>query len=146
MICREPSPVLWNKGISFPLERLQQLIANGIWSDPESERRWTKVYPVQPYQLWDEDPTLTPHVTMRLQDIEMWCPWCERVSGFRLADFWLMHVKNDTCTCSCGQSFTTESLSAKRLHKDFLLAGQRRTWYISLLCFLTFQEGERSQP
>ena len=120
--------ILWKKGIAFPLERLHQLISGGIWSDPASERKWTQVYPKLPYQLWGDDPNIAPHVELQLQDIDMWCPWCERVSSFRLSDFWLMHVKNNPCSCSCGRTFTASTLSAMRLQKDFELAKRRRTW------------------
>ena len=59
MINRGATRNLWQDGIEFPLERLNELIQSDQWSDPESEAIWKEHYPEAPYQLWATDPILT---------------------------------------------------------------------------------------
>jgi hypothetical protein len=69
MFSRGSTPTLWSAGISFPLERLFQLINTGFWSDSESEEKWNSTYPDIPYQLWNIDPTSGDDVVFTLQDV-----------------------------------------------------------------------------
>lgn len=63
---RKDHPSLWEAGLSFPLERLHQMLEKSIWTDPESKRTWNAEFPDTPYQLWKTDPTLTDeHVTLQ---------------------------------------------------------------------------------
>jgi hypothetical protein len=50
---------MWEKGLSFPLERLHYLIEMGIWSDRTSGVAWNTEYPNSPYQVWTADPSMT---------------------------------------------------------------------------------------
>lgn len=125
---------LWKNEITFPLERLHQLIATGTWSDAESEATWSSAYPDSPYQLWSDDP-LTGG-TLTLQDIEMICPWCKHTTTIDLKKFTAMHLKKTgTCECTgCKRRFNADSLSARFLRDDLLRFKERRDgWYPSPL-------------
>jgi hypothetical protein len=133
MLCREyPPTILWTAGIAFPLERLHHLIVNGIWSDVESEKVWNEAYPGTPYQLWNVDPTTNSNPVVRLQEMEMICPWCQRLDKIDLAKFTLMHCRQNIgshCT-SCEQKFDIDSLSAQILKQDLLrFLSVRTAWY-----------------
>jgi len=133
MLCRgSPPTVLWHADMIFPLERLRHLIVNRIWSDKESEKIWNEAFPTTPYQLWDMDPTVTPGATLKLQEMEMICPWCKNVAGIDLARFTNMHCrKNVVCICSsCERNFDIDSLSAQLLRQDLLQFLRVQTgWY-----------------
>ena len=73
----------WENGIAFPLERLYHLIENGIWSDVESQHLWGNA---GAYQLWESDPTIGTS-ELRLQDVEMSCPWCSHSQIIPLPQF-----------------------------------------------------------
>lgn len=123
MLCRISSPAaLMDPDIVFPLERLRYLIVNRIWSDEESKKIWNMAYPNTPYQLWNMDPTVTPGATLKFQEMEMVCPWCDSVAGIDLAKFTLMHCRqNVACMCTaCERQFDVDSLSAQILRQDLL--------------------------
>ena len=131
MLCRGPKPNLWNEKITFPLEGLHYLIANGIWSHAESERVWNNAFPRTPYQLWDTDPTSNPNAVLKLQDMEMVCPWCHKVGKHDLAKFTLMHVRKiPVCRCpSCGHTFDADTISAEALKHDLkLYLSDKKRW------------------
>jgi hypothetical protein len=121
---------LWNKDIAFPLERLYTLIANGVWSDPVSEFKWMGVGKAAPYQLWESDPASGS--VLRLQDVEMRCPWCSVDGQVPLTEFCLTHTtKKATSRCSsCGQRFNADTLSAKFLKNDLdeFIERKRNGW------------------
>jgi hypothetical protein len=134
MYSRGPRPVLIHSKISFPLERMHELIANGVWSDEQSEGLWKRAYPQTPYQLWDTDP-LTTNSNIRFQDIDMICPWCDKVIVVNIANFTNMHtLKTVQTMCpKCGIKFDADRLSARNLQKDLLRfvasENSKDTWY-----------------
>lgn len=134
MSSRGPRPLLLHAKLSFPLERLHALIANGLWSDEESERVWAQAFPQTPYQLWDNDP-FTTDSPLRLQDIDMICPWCDKVIVVDIANFTNMHtLKTVQTMCpKCGIKFDADRLSARNLQKDLLKfvdsENSDDTWY-----------------
>jgi hypothetical protein len=132
MMCRDRVEALWAKGIAFPLERLHHLITNEVWSDPDSEKLWNQTYPNSPYQVWNADPTSTASAVLKLQNIEMTCPWCRKLGSVDLNSFRAMHVtKTSTCHFQCGHAFTADSLSAKYLKDDLLnYIKTGNAWYI----------------
>jgi hypothetical protein len=131
MLARGPTPLLWNAGISFPLERLYRLTSTGIWSDPASEDLWNKMYPLSPYQLWDRDPTTTTEAVLTLEDITMACDWCQNVVTLDLDKFHMMYAGTGMCRCpSCSQEFETKSLSEQHLKSDLLkFQSSKEKWY-----------------
>jgi hypothetical protein len=132
MMCRDRVEALWAKGIAFPLERLHHLITNEVWSDPDSEKLWNQTYPNSPYQVWNADPTSTESAVLKLQNVEMTCPWCGKHGSVDLNSFRAMHVtKTSTCHFQCRHAFTADSLSAKYL-KDDLIKNVKsgNSWYI----------------
>jgi hypothetical protein len=130
MLVRGRDHALWDANIAFPLERLHQLITEGVWSDPHSERLWKQTFQY-PYQLWDQDPTSSPNVALKLHDVELVCPWCQRSGPINLTKFKLMHVKKTAvCRCTvCKRDFNAETLSAQYLKSD--LRRFTEAWYIS---------------
>ena len=134
-ICgRDPSGVLWKGRIQFPLERLSQLIRNGIWSDVESERKWDELYPNSPYQLWSEDPAVLTQ-TVAFPNLTMLCPWCYKLGTFELKAFSHMYVtKTAACRCpSCEHEFTTSTLSAQYLKEDLKKFLSKHDSYVPLV-------------
>lgn len=67
MLSRDPNQRLWNSGISFPLERLHQLILTNTWTDTQSEELWTTAFPNHPYQLWPSSPISSEKSQINLQ-------------------------------------------------------------------------------
>jgi hypothetical protein len=136
MCSRGPNPVLLQARISFPLAKMHDLIANDIWSDPESEYQWNQAYPRIPYQLWASSP-LTTNAPLRLQNIDMVCPWCEEIVVLDLAKFSLMHTrKMDSVACpKCHVGFNADKLSCVNLLRDLKRftaqaeTGREETWY-----------------
>ena len=110
---------LWDRGLSFPLERLHDLLSKGIWSDNESQSAWEAFYPKFPYQLWNAHPETGAH--LHLQDVQFHCPWSNQVATVPLEKFAKTHVtKYSTFTCpSCYQDHDAAKVSAKYLLEDF---------------------------
>jgi hypothetical protein len=108
---------LWSKRLAFPLERLHGLIANGTWSDEQSQMLWENAYDV-PYQLWELDPA--SGAELRLQDITFTCPWCTRTGTIKLESFSQTHIeKKAVSSCpSCHHQFNADNLSAQYLKDD----------------------------
>ena len=108
---------LWSRGLAFPLERLHGLIANGTWSDEQSQLLWESAYNV-PYQLWSADPALGAE--LQLQNVAFSCPWCHRIGTINLDQFTQTHVsKTAVSNCgSCGRQFNADNLSAQYLKQD----------------------------
>jgi len=121
----------WENGIAFPLERLYHLIENGIWSDVESQHLWGNA---GAYQLWESDPTIGTS-ELRLQDVEMSCPWCSHSQIIPLAQFTAIHIgKSASWKCtSCGIQFNADTLSAKFFKDDLtdFLKIHHSPWYHS---------------
>jgi hypothetical protein len=119
MYSRGPNLALLHAKISFPLAKMHDLIANDIWSDPESEHQWNQAFPQIPYQLWASNP-LTSNAPLRLQNIDMVCPWCEKIMILDLAKFTLMHTrKMDSMKCpNCTVEFNADKLSCTNLLMD----------------------------
>jgi predicted RNA-binding Zn-ribbon protein involved in translation (DUF1610 family) len=119
----------WENGITFPLERLYHLIENGIWSDVESQHLWGNA---GAYQLWESDPTIG-NSELRLQDVEMSCPWCSHSQIIPLAQFTAIHIgKSASWKCtSCGIQFNADTLSAKFFKDDLtdFLKIHHSPWY-----------------
>lgn len=109
---------LWQKGIAFPFERLYALIEQGIWSDVESEQMWSGVGATAPYQLWEFNPATGAE--LRLQDVQMMCPWCNNTQTIPLGQFTQTHTtKKPMSKCSsCGHQFNADTLSAKFFQDD----------------------------
>jgi hypothetical protein len=111
---------------------MHELITNGLWSDEASEALWTRAFPQTPYQLWDRDP-FTTDSHLRLQDVDMVCPWCEKIIVVDIANFTNMHtLKTIHAMCpKCGIKFDADRLSAVNLQKDLLrfVANDEETWY-----------------
>ena len=63
-------PGLWTAALSFPLERLHDMLSKGVWTDTQSESVWTAEYPNSGYQLWTTDPTMTDEQVI-LQEISI---------------------------------------------------------------------------
>lgn len=105
---------LWSKEITFPLERLHALIANGTWSDEQSQMLWENAFDV-PYQVWSESGA-----ELRLQDVVFTCPWCSRTRLIKLEPFVQTHIKKIAISgCpSCGRQFNADALSAQYLKND----------------------------
>ena len=138
MYIRGNNAALWHMPIEFPLERLNYMISNKIWSDPESETLWNSTYPHAPYQLWTSDPTSTKAV-LNFQDIEMECRWCGKTGMYDLSQFTLMHTqKLPVCRCpSCKHTFNADSLSAQNLKADLVrFVETKRAWYFPRLVVL----------
>jgi hypothetical protein len=132
MSCRDPRPILLNSKISFPLERMHHLITHNIWSEPDSRQQWIEAFPGTPYQLWDNDPFSTD-APLKVQNIEMVCPFCNKTIILELATFTLMHTrKNFRCSCpKCNVQFDADRLSAENLRQDLLkvLKSENKNWY-----------------
>lgn len=111
---------LWGKGISFPLERLYNLMASETWSDSKSETMWTGSGKCPPYQLWSSDPFKGGQ--LELQDVRMSCDSCHSVVDIPLEEFWRTHTtKTAMSRCpSCGVQFNADLLSAKYFKEDLL--------------------------
>jgi hypothetical protein len=131
MLSRGPDPILWNAGISFPLERLYRLISQEIWTDSISADVWNKAYPDTPYQLWNSDPTSTEKSDLSLQSIGMTCSWCQKAGTVDLREFQTMYAGKGSCRCSsCGQEFNKESLPAQILKMDLRrFKDTKARWY-----------------
>jgi hypothetical protein len=132
MYSRGPKPELLHAKISFPLAKMHDLIANDIWSDPESEYQWKQAFPQIPYQLWASNPFAT-NTPMRLQNIDMVCPWCQKVIVLDLAKFTLMHTRkmDESMTCpNCSVTFNADRLSFKNFLEDLTkFSEELETWY-----------------
>jgi hypothetical protein len=131
--CRGPIASLWNARISFPLERLYQLINIGVWSDLESEGIWESTYPDDPYQLWSTNPLTTPNTQLILRDAWINCAWCRSDTPLDMDLFHHMYTSNARmfqCS-SCGHDFNAESLSAQNLKNDLKgFAATMEKWYV----------------
>jgi predicted RNA-binding Zn-ribbon protein involved in translation (DUF1610 family) len=110
---------LWSRGLAFPLERLHSLIANGHWSDEQSQMLWESAYDA-PYQLWPMDPA--SGAELRLQDVTFPCPWCGKSGDIKLESFTATHLtKAAVSGCpSCGRQFNADTVSAQYLRDDFV--------------------------
>jgi hypothetical protein len=119
MSCRGPRHILLDSKVSFPLEKLHHLITHKIWSDAESRQQWMEAFPQIPYQLWDSDP-FTTDASLKLQDIDIICPFCHKIIILDLAKFTLMHTrKNVPCSCpACDEHFDAGKLSCENLRQD----------------------------
>ena len=113
---------LWSREIAFPVERLYNLIQTGQWTDPDSEQKWTEMYP-EPYQLWSDDPATDGVLT--LQDVTLQCPWCSKLLTIEINEFRIMHVKKKPyCRCDTCHSpthsrlFNADTLSAQYFRND----------------------------
>ena len=104
-------------GLAFPLERLHTLIANGQWSDEQSQLLWESAYDV-PYQLWSADPA--SGAELQLQSVAFHCPWCNRIGKISLNQFTQTHIsKTAVSNCgSCRRQFNADNLSAQYLKQD----------------------------
>jgi hypothetical protein len=104
-------------GLAFPLERLHTLIANGQWSDEQSQLLWESAYDV-PYQLWSADPA--SGAELQLQSVAFHCPWCKQTGTISLNQFTQTHIsKTAVSSCgSCRRQFNADNLSAKYLKQD----------------------------
>ena len=111
--------MLLDSQVVFPLEGLHRLITHNIWSDAESQQQWIEAFPQAPYQLWESDP-FTTDSPLRLQNIDMVCPWCEKVVLLDLAKFTLLHTrKHVLMSCpKCAVKFDADRLSSMNLRQD----------------------------
>lgn len=135
MFYKSQSSLLWSYKISFPLERLHDLIAANVWSDPFSQRVWTEYYPNLPYQVWSVDPRNGGYI--ELPDIHWECPWCEDTAMVDLVEFTKMYLNEpNSCACTCcGTRIDLGSVSSKHLANDlkqFILG--RDIWFDSSDC------------
>ena len=119
--------MLWDSWFAFPLQRLQELITEGVWSDPESERIWKEFYPDSNYQRWTGDPTSDVIQNMSPSDVEMHCPRCSHLGVYV--------IKSALLRCSsCVHEFDASSLSAHYLKRDLAQwASTKERWYSSLV-------------
>ena len=133
MFYRKQDSMLWNMGISFPLERLHNLIVSDAWSDPFSQRVWEEFLPTFPYQLWSAQPE--KNGVLQLQDVRWECPWCKEITTIELEEFTRIYSKeSNCCACTgCGVWFNVDLISAKYLVTDlseFRLT--RDVWFCAL--------------
>lgn len=93
------------------------LIANGQWSDEQSQLLWESAYDV-PYQLWSADPA--SGAELQLQNITFPCPWCMHTGTISLDQFTQTHLSKKAISyCGfCGRHFNADSLSAQYLKQD----------------------------
>src|SRR5438552_18537838 len=100
---------LWSMGLEFPLGRLHALIANGKWSDEQSQLLWESAYDA-PYQLWSADPA--SGARLQLQHVAFTCPWCNEMGTINLDKFTQTHLsKKAVSDCpSCNHRFNADNL------------------------------------
>ena len=145
MLSRGSDPLLWNSNISFPLERLYELIRSGMWSDLRSEDMWNSLYPDVAYQLWTTDPTSDDNVSFTLQNIRMTCAWCNVDTTLDLNEFQMLYSKSGTCQCSaCDHYFNKEGLSAQILKNDLKqFSLSKAEWCLSCIGISNIQGRKR---
>jgi hypothetical protein len=109
---------LWSRQVAFPLEQLNFLIQNGIWSHQESQAQWEATF-AMPYQLWADDPATGAE--LKLQNVQFTCAWCIQPGIIDLGQFTQTHTtKTAISVCpSCRMQFNADNLSAQHLKRDF---------------------------